>query len=96
MGIERRFLTWKKGDKLFDLFDRCGYRKKIPRLVSLGLLKMEDMTLQFTPKGRLFENEICRMLYSPIVDAETRGQRWRAFWKWFWDDAHKHRPIPRA
>jgi len=65
--------------RMWDLLQRTGYRKKIPRLVHAGLLEFEGDRLQFTEKGRLFENEICRMLYSPIVDAETKGHNTLAF-----------------
>lgn len=75
-------------DKLFDLFEECGYRKKIPKLVDAGIFEFEGNRLQFTEKGRLFENEVCRMLYSPIVDAQTKGQRVRAFLRRFLWDVH--------
>ena len=88
--VGNRWLSWLRlspDDRLYDLFQECGYRKKIPQLVDTGLLEFEGNKLQFTDKGRLFENEVCRMLYSPIVDAQTRGQRVRAFFKRFFSDS---------
>jgi len=71
-----------KEGKLLDVFrNYAEYRKKIPQLIGVGLLEFDGNRLQFTEKGRLFEHEICRFLYSPIVDAETRGHRIRAFLK---------------
>ncbi len=75
--------------KLFDFFKNyTGYRKKIPELVDTGILEFDGNRLQFTEKGRLFENEVCRMLYSPVVDAQTKGKRVRALLKKLSWDIH--------
>jgi len=83
--------------QLFDFFvNYTKYRKKIPKLINQGYLEFNNDILQFTENGRLFENEICRSLYSPIIDAETNGNTLLAFFrKLFWD-AHKTSPGFKA
>ena len=66
--------------KLYTIFaNYTKYRKRIPKLIKHGLLEFDGNTLQFTQKGRLFENEVCRTLYSRVMDAKLKGQRVRAF-----------------
>jgi len=74
------------------LIHEWGYRKLVGQLIKHRLLELGGNTLQFTDKGRLFENEILRKFYSPMIDAEARVRRFLAAIKRFWWDFCKE-PI---
>ncbi|MBW2978354.1 radical SAM protein [Candidatus Woesearchaeota archaeon] len=61
----------------------------VPQLVENGLVEVEGSNVRITRKGRLWENEICSLYYTPRVvklAAERRGELTPAqlrVWRWY-------------
>jgi hypothetical protein len=78
------------------LSNMLGYRRKVRELTKTGFLEFvrndadengeKSWTLRLTAKGMLLSNEICRLLFSPAIDAEMKRQMMRSAKPWQQDN----------
>ncbi|MEW5997028.1 MAG: coproporphyrinogen-III oxidase family protein [Candidatus Micrarchaeota archaeon] len=62
--------------------------EKLRSLQEDGLISVEGSIIRLTEKGRLFENEICRLFYSPSVEKALSQRGCPAYVKWYFRIVH--------